>query len=70
MSPKVRHYKLWQDGNEAKEIVGNAFLDQKLNYIHQNPVRAEIVEEPEHYVYSSASPYADMGGILSLVLLQ
>ncbi len=42
---KIKYYKLWQGGNEAKEIHSNAFLEQKLHYIHQNPVRAEIVSE-------------------------
>ncbi|WP_276497943.1 REP-associated tyrosine transposase [Pontibacter litorisediminis] len=60
LNPKVRHYKVWQDGNEAKELTSNAFIDQKLNYLHQNPVRAEWVNEPEHYRYSSAGNYAEI----------
>ena len=35
LSTKVRHYKLWQDGNEAKELLSNSFLDQKLEYVHK-----------------------------------
>jgi hypothetical protein len=27
---------------------------QKVNYIHQNPVRAGLVEQAENYLYSSA----------------
>nr|WP_246000370.1 transposase [Pontibacter diazotrophicus] len=69
-NPKVRHYKLWQDGNEAKELHSNAFLEQKLDYIHQNPVRAEWVNEPEHYRYSSASCYAGESKLLEIELLQ
>ena len=66
LNPKVRHYKLWQDGNEAKEIHSNTFLDQKLEYIHQNPVRAEWVDEPEYYGYSSAANYANLPGLLQV----
>lgn len=69
LNPKVRHYKVWQDGNEAKELISNAFINQKLDYIHQNPVRAEWVNKPEHYRYSSASNYADIGGLLQLAEL-
>ena len=69
LNPKVRHYKVWQEGNEAKEIYSNDFLEQKLEYIHQNPVRAEWVNEPEHYRYSSAGNYADAGGLLQVKLL-
>lgn len=66
LNPKVRHYKLWQDGNEAKELISNNFIDQKLDYIHQNPVRAEWVDEPEHYRYSSARNYAGETGLLKV----
>ncbi|MBJ6119483.1 transposase [Pontibacter sp. BT310] len=66
---KVKHYKLWQDGNEAKEMFSNTFIDQKLEYIHQNPVRAEWVNEPEYYRYSSAANYAGEAGLLSVTLI-
>lgn len=69
LNPKVRHYKVWQDGNEAKELLSNTFIDQKLDYIHQNPVRAEWVDEPEHYRYSSATNYAGGSGLFPVILI-
>ena len=33
------------------------FTRQKVDYIHMNPVAAGIVDEPEHYVFSSARDY-------------
>ena len=63
---KIKNHKFWQDGNEAKEIETPEFLDQKLDYIHQNPVTAEIVENPEDYLYSSARNYAKMPGIIEV----
>lgn len=43
---------------------------QKLNYLHDNPVRAGIVFEPHNYVYSSASDYfTDKRGLLPIVRL-
>ena len=30
---------------------------QKLNYIHNNPIRAGMVNKAEDYVYSSAADY-------------
>ncbi|MEQ8581267.1 MAG: transposase [Marinoscillum sp.] len=68
-NPKIKNYKFWQDGNDAKEITSNHFLDQKLDYIHMNPVKAEIVSEPEHYRYSSARDYAGEKGLLDLVFI-
>src|SRR5688572_7763905 len=70
VDPKVTNFKFWQDGNEAKEITSNNFLQQKLEYIHQNPVRAEIVAEPEHYLYSSAANYAGEKGLLEVLFAE
>jgi len=67
-NPKIKDYKFWQDGNEAKEVFTNRFFDEKLNYIHNNPVRAEIVENPEDYLYSSAKNYAGELGLLKVIL--
>lgn len=67
--PKITNFTFWQAGNEAKEVHTNDFLFQKLNYIHENPVRAEIVAEPEHYLYSSASYYTHGSGLLEVIVL-
>lgn len=67
--PKITNYTFWQSGNEAKEVHTNDFLFQKLNYIHENPVRVEIVAEPEHYLYSSASNYTHGKGLLDVIVL-
>lgn len=63
---KVKNYKFWQDGSEAKEIHTVEFLREKLNYIHNNPVKAEIVEYPEEYLYSSAKDYSEQKGLLEI----
>jgi len=42
---------------------------QKLDYLHYNPVEAEIVDEPENYVYSSARDYAGRRGHIEVELL-
>ncbi len=66
---KIKEYKFWQDGNESKEIHSTAFLEQKLEYIHQNPVKAEIVSNPEDYLYSSARNYCSMEGLINVELI-
>jgi hypothetical protein len=42
-----------------------------MNYIHNNPVEAGIVDKPEEYLYISASDYiyAKRCGLLDLVFL-
>lgn len=65
----VKEYKFWQDGNHATECFNYEFAMQKLYYIHQNPVRALIVEEAEHYLFSSAKNYCGQKGYLDVKLI-
>jgi putative transposase len=44
--------------------MSNKFMDQKLNYIHMNPVNSDIVDEPEDYKYSSARDNSGRKGLL------
>jgi REP element-mobilizing transposase RayT len=66
---KARHksdrpFQLWQEGSHPKRIDTEAMLRQKLEYIHNNPVKRGYVSDPTHWRYSSARNYA---GIESLV---
>lgn len=67
---RVHQYKIWQDGNHPIELYNAQLMDQKLAYIHQNPVTAEIVDEPEDYRYSSARNYAGRSGLLPVSLIE
>ncbi|WP_260448492.1 transposase [Bibersteinia trehalosi] len=42
----VQKYQFWQHHNQPIEIYSQKFLDEKLNYIHQNPVVSGFVYEP------------------------
>jgi len=66
---RITNYKVWQDGNHPKIIYNNNILDQKLNYIHQNPVKELIVEKPEDYLFSSARNYAGLDSYLDVILV-
>ena len=50
-------FKVWQDSFWEQNIYTDAFLKQKLDYIHLNPVRAGIVNNAVDYFYSSARNY-------------
>ena len=52
-----KDFQFWRQDNRPMELYSAAFVFQKTNYIHQNPVEAGIVEKPEHYLYSSARDY-------------
>ena len=67
---KNTNYQFWQQNNKLKELFSNEFLDEKINYIHNNSVEAGLVNEPEHYNYSSARDYAGETGQLIVKLLQ
>ena len=64
----IKNYKFWQNGNHAEVIVSNKFFDQKLNYIHNNPVEELLVEKPENYWFSSARNYAGLDGFINVIL--
>ena len=60
-------YQIWTHENHAELIYSDNFIFQKLNYIHENPVRAGIVEKAEDYLYSSARDFAGKGCLLEIV---
>jgi len=61
-----RHFQVWQQYNHPIELITPKWINQKINYIHQNAVRAKLVLEPHHYSYCSASNYRDGTGILKV----
>jgi REP element-mobilizing transposase RayT len=59
-------YQFWQQHSHPIELFNNKIMEQKLDYIHMNPVVAGIVANPEDYVYSSASDYTGRQGVVKL----
>ena len=63
-------YQFWQQDNHLIELSTNGMIDQRLNYLHENPVRAGIVNFASHYKYSSAVDYfEEQSGLLKVDLL-
>lgn len=54
-NPKGGH-EFWQSSNMPKMIESEDFLNQKIEYIHHNPVRKQYVNNPEDWIWSSANP--------------
>jgi len=64
---KDTHVWFWTEGYHGEEIFTKGFYESKVKYIHQNPVRAGIVEKEEEYLYSSCSQlYGVRKGLLEL----
>ena len=61
-------YQVWTHENHAEIAYSNRFINSKINYIHENPVRAGIVERAEDYLYSSARNYAGLDGVLDVIV--
>ena len=60
-------FQVWTHENHPELIYSDKFLFQKMNYIHDNPVRAGIVENPEDYLYSSARDLVGKACLLDIV---
>jgi len=63
---RVNKYKVWKDGNHPVQLESNSMIDQRLNYLHNNPVTAYIVNQAEDYNFSSARDYVDQQGWLPI----
>jgi putative transposase len=68
-NPNNKNYQFWQQDNHPLELTSGAFILQKLQYIHRNPVAAGIVTESQYYRYSSAIDYAGGKGLLEVECL-
>ena len=59
-------WQLWQQHNQPIELSSNEMMDQRLNYLHMNPVVSGFVSEPEHWKHSSAVDYTGGNGLLDI----
>jgi putative transposase len=48
-------YQFWQKTNHPTELFSAPVFEQKMHYIHMNPVKAGYVHLPEEWAYSSAN---------------
>ena len=64
-----REFQFWQQDNHPIELSNNTMINQRLDYIHNNPVTAGFVIHPEEYPYSSARDYSEEKGYLEVVLI-
>ncbi len=67
---KDRKYQVWERNPLSIEFSQLDVFEQKLNYIHQNPVKAGLCFLPEDYQYSSAKNYIynkDEWGFISTI---
>ena len=63
------HYHLWQRGIDRYCISNIKHLRQKMDYLHANPVRAGIVNEPYNYRFSSSPNYCGEKGVIDIDMI-
>lgn len=64
-----KNFQFWRQDNRPIHVYSESVIKQKLNYIHQNPVKEGIVLFAKDYQYSSASVYAGLTGLLNVYIL-
>jgi REP element-mobilizing transposase RayT len=68
-SSNVVGYQFWQHDNHPIELWSPKVTQEKIHYIHNNPVEAGLVYKPEDYVFSSARDYCDGKGLVKDVIV-
>ncbi len=58
---KDRKYQLWKRNSLSIEMFSREVMEQKLDYIHNNPVQGKwmLADEPLSYKYSSIRYYEE-----------
>ncbi len=62
----VKGRQFWQQHNKPIELWSPKVINQKVDYIHFNPVESGFVNEPHDWKYSSAIDYSGGKGLLEI----
>ena len=54
-----KNYKVWKDGFHPVILDTPEKLEQRINYIHQNPRELQLVNHERHWINSSYNAYTD-----------
>ncbi len=72
---KKRHkigqdFQVWEEGSHPQLITSVEMLNQKLEYIHYNPVKADFVDDPAYWKHSSYRYYLQGECELPIVMVE
>jgi putative transposase len=68
-SSNVTNYQFWQHDSHPIELWSPPVIEQKADYIHNNPVEAGFVTEAAYWKYSSAIDYSGGKGLIDIDFL-
>jgi len=63
---RIEKYRFWQDKSHPIELTTNEMIEQRINYIHENPVKTGLVASAEDYLFSSARNYAELSSVIDI----
>lgn len=63
---RIQKHRFWQDKSHPIELTTTEMIEQKINYIHENPVKTGLVCTAEDYLYSSAQNYAGLNSVVEI----
>ncbi|MCB0497326.1 MAG: transposase [Cyclobacteriaceae bacterium] len=64
-----KDFQFWQQHNHPIELNTVEVMQQRIDYIHNNPVKAGFVDNPADWLYSSARDYEDRKGLIDIYYL-
>ncbi len=62
-------FQFWQQHNHPIELNTNEVIQQRLDYIHNNPVEAGFVDNPSAWLFRSAKGYEGVKGEVDMYYL-
>lgn len=70
---KLKHktdqeYQVWQEGFHPQAILNEETFRQKLEYLHNNPVKHGYVDERVYWRYSSSRNFMEQPGLLQVLI--
>jgi len=66
---RIEKYRFWQDKSHPIELTTNEMIEQRINYIYENPVKTGLVASAEDYLFSSARNYAELSSVIDIDLI-
>ncbi len=65
-----KDFQFWQQHNHPIELSSNEITQQRIDYIHNNPVEAGFVDNSAAWLSSSARYYEDIKGEIEVYYLE
>jgi hypothetical protein len=67
-NPNSKNNQFWQHHNQPIALWSTSVIQQKIDYVHNNPVEAGFVDQDFEYLHSSARDYCEgMRGLIKVI---